>query len=197
MREQLEKLNEIQQKNLALGLLIGAVLLVVMLVVVPVVSAYFTNSDEAASLTERLQTLRDVAATKADLLNKMRRLQRDSRSTQFYLKSKAANIGSSELTGIIRRVVRKHRGDVQSTRDIKVKQKGLADNVNKVAVQVVLRGNVNTLQAILYDLEMNKPFLFIDRTYVRARTVRRSRKKKSVEGELDIQIVVAGFIRGG
>jgi len=191
----LEQFSAQQRKSLAFGVLVALIVLGVGCTVLPAVLLYTDNAANIARLSQQLETFQAVAMTKDNYVLQMQRLRRAQPGRKFYLTSKTANVASSELTNLIQKVVRRQRIEVQSTRDIKVKDKHQAASVSKVAVQVVLRGNINALQAVLYDLEMRKPFLFIERTYVRSRAVRRSRKAKAVKGELDIQLVVAGYIR--
>lgn len=194
MKHWLESLPARRQQQLALALLVAILLLLCSLTILPALSLYLEQGSEIETLVERLKSFKNVAATREDYERQMQRLKRNTASTDAYLKSSAANVASSELTEIIRRVVKRHQGDVQSTRDIGIVDKGLAKNMTPVAVQVVLRGNVNSLQAILYDLEIQKPYLFIDRTYVRTKPARQSNNPQAIEGELDLQLVVVGYI---
>jgi hypothetical protein len=195
MMAQIAKLEEQQKKWLAVGIFLIAILLIFIVTILPAMYSYSSNDDEISLLTKQWRGYSQVALSKDIVSQQLKKMRQRQPGKKFYLKSRVENLATSELTNIIRKTVGRHQSEVQSTNGFKVKEKDQTEGFRKVSVKVVFRGNVNTLHAVLLDLEMGEPFLFIDKTYVRKRNVRNSRSAKLIEGELDIQLIVSGYVQ--
>jgi general secretion pathway protein M len=65
----------------------------------------------------------------------------------------------------------------------------------RVAVRVQFTASLESIHHILYTLETNRPFVFLDNLDVRNRRVRRRKELENTDPDLTIRFDLAGYLR--
>lgn len=195
----IEKLSATLRKRIAMGILASVVLILFLITLLPIMLTHMSYNDEINNTQNRLQRYRKVASNQQYFQKKLDQLKQNYPGKDYYLKNTGEALAAAELSGIVKKAVKKHSGELISTRAISNKEDKELKGFRKITIKVEMRGDVSTLQNVLYQLEMGRPLLFIDQVRIRARKARRSRSKSkstsAASGNLDIRVEVSGYIK--
>lgn len=153
------RLDNRQQRRLAIGIL-GAVLAAVLIITVSPV--WFANSSRQAILDqahERLQRYRQIAARDAEMLPQYEALLSQQRQAGNLLRSETSAMAGAELQRIVKTITASNQAQILSTQLLPVtEQSGFL----RVALKVRLRGELPAILQSLYDIETNDIYMFVD-----------------------------------
>jgi general secretion pathway protein M len=106
---------------------------------------------------------------------------------EAFLEEKQQTLAAADLQQYLKKAIQSHAGKLVSTQPINdINQKPFL----KVTIKVHMRGNINTLQKTLYQLESSSPRLFIDNVIIQ----RRNPTGRGKQLQLDIRFDVNGYI---
>ncbi len=187
-----------QQKLLALMILVLFLIIGLSLTVLPIWLVHQHYQTSITDTYDRLIRYKKIASQKSALEQQLSQLQQHLSSQGFYLKSNTNALASAELADIVKQVIRSSQGELISTRNVATAKEDETDKamgLQKITVRVKMQVNINSLQKILYKLEMGQqPLLLLEQLQVRAITYRSSRRaKKQLEGRLDVSFDISGY----
>jgi general secretion pathway protein M len=186
----LERLPPKQQRAIAVALLVAAVVLVLAIVLLPVVLLHLRYNDTIASLTDRLETYRRVAA-QAPEYRKALDAMREKDARRFFLKNIAANLAGAELQELVRAAVEGNGGRITTSQNQAPKDDG---RYRLIGLNVQFFASTPNLQKILYALETQQPYLVIENLSLRPlNPFRGFRPAPGQEPEVNVQLDVVGF----
>jgi general secretion pathway protein M len=190
MNAAIARLSAKQQRALAIGLLVVAVVVVVSLLLLPVVTLHRHYDNAIASLTDRLDTYRRVAA-QAPEYRKALDAMRAKDARRFYLKNTAANLAGAELQEIVRAAVEGNGGRITISQNQAAKDDG---RYRQIGLNVQFFATTPNLQKILYALETQQPYLVVDNVTLRPLNAFRGfRPAAGQEPEVNVQLDVSAF----
>ena len=179
-----------QQRALAIALFVVAAAIVLSLLLLPAVALHRHYDNAIASLTDRLDTYRRVAAQAPEYrkaLDAMR--ERDAR--RFFLKNSAANLAGAELQELVRAAVEGNGGRITISQNQAPKEEG---RYRQIGINVQFFATTPNLQKILYALETQQPYLVVENITLRPLNAFRGYKPApGQEPEINIQLDVAAF----
>jgi hypothetical protein len=179
-----------QQRALAIALFVVAAAIVLSLLLLPAVVLHRHYDNAIASLTDRLDTYRRVAAQAPEYrkaLDAMR--ERDAR--RFFLKNSAANLAGAELQELVRAAVEGNGGRITISQNQAPKEEG---RYRQIGINVQFFATTPNLQKILYALETQQPYLVVENLTLRPLNAFRGfRPAAGQEPEVNVQLDVAGF----
>ena len=179
-----------QQRALAIALLVVAVVVSAAVLLLPVVLLHRHYDNAIASLTDRLDTYRRVAAQAPEYrkaLDGMR--QRDAK--RFFLKNTAANLAGAELQELVRAAVEGNGGRITISQNQAAKDDG---RYRQIGINVQFFASTPNLQKILYALETQQPYLVVENLTLRPLNAFRGfRPAAGQEPEVNVQLDVVGF----
>ncbi len=186
----LERLPAKQQRAIAVALLAAAVALVLAIVLLPVVLLHLRYNDAIASLTDRLDTYRRVAA-QAPEYRKALDAMREKDARRFFLKNVAANLAGAELQELVRAAVEGNGGRITTSQNQAPKDDG---RYRLIGLNVQFFATTPNLQKILYALETQQPYLVIENLSLRPlNPFRGFRPAPGQEPEVNVQLDIVGF----
>ena len=166
------RLDRKQQRQLAVGILAGAVVAFLMMTAGPV---WFANASRQATLDEayeRLQRYQQVSARDRELLPQYQALLNKQRSACNHLRSETSAVAGAELQRLVKTITGRYQARILSTQLLPVsEEKGFL----RVALKVTLRGDLEAILQSLYDIETNDVYMFIDSVQLRDNMIGRSR----------------------
>jgi general secretion pathway protein M len=178
-------------RSAALGLLAVLLLAVYALIVSPLVARYDGYQQATQDLEQRLVHFRSLAAERKAVQDRLAASRRQRGSLEVYLKNATSTLASAELQERIKQVVESRGGTLVSTQTLPDRtDAGLV----QVAIKVRMKGDIAALQKVVYELESERPLLFLDNVFVRSRMVRRGRAIGTA-ADLDINFDVIGYMR--
>lgn len=190
MNAAIARLSAKQQRALAIALFVVAAVMVVSLLLLPAVLLHRHYDNAIASLTDRLDTYRRVAA-QAPEYRKALDVMREKDARRFFLKNSAANLAGAELQEIVRAAVEGNGGRITISQNQAPKEEG---RYRQIGINVQFFATTPNLQKILYALETQQPYLVVENLTLRPLNAFRGfRPAAGQEPEVNVQLDVAGF----
>ncbi|RUQ32994.1 MAG: general secretion pathway protein [Candidatus Competibacteraceae bacterium] len=142
-----------------------------------------------------LARMERLAASREPIQQQITKIRQDQTLARQYLPQTAPALAAAELQQRVRSVVEAAGGALRSTQALPPVEEGGAV---KVAVSVMLTGDTDHLQKILYDLESQTPLLFVDNLEISARETRQrlpnGRLTNYSRVQLSVQFEVWGYL---
>lgn len=158
------KLDNRQQRQLAIGILAAAIITMFAITAGPV---WLANASRQATLDdayERLQRYQQIAARDAELLPQYEAQLQRQRQAGNHLRSETSAVAGAELQRIVKAVTASNRAQILSTQLLPVSEE---QGFLRVALKVRLRGELPAILQSLYDVETNDVYMFLDNVSLR------------------------------
>jgi len=187
------KLSNKQQRYLAIELLVFAVLLLVWLFIAPLWAMQGEYAEQAADLRFQLSKYERAIANKRGLANQQSALQTLLKEENLFYDNIAHGVVAAKLQSTLREMVEKAQGSLTSTRVLAEKK---TQGLTRIAINVHLKGDDVVLQQLLFELEMARPLLSIEKLTISSR--KRSRRQSSdTLGAHNITLEIASYLMRG
>lgn len=180
---------------LALALLAAVPLAVYAVVVEPIVAAYRDADATIAQAQALLQSYRQRAGQREQLSSLLAEEQARAENLVGYLQATEDALAAAELQDRLKLVVEGAGGTLRSAQNVEAEAVDAAAPVRRAGLKIRFSADIESLAAILYELETGQPYLFIDELSMREE--RRRRRRDEAEGPLDLDVVidVYGYLR--
>jgi hypothetical protein len=179
-----------QQRALALGLLLLAVVAVLVVLVGPIVLIHRHYDVAIEETSSRLELFRRVAAQAPDLraaLDVMK--QRDGR--RFFLKNTAPNLAGAELSDLVRAAIENNSGRITTSQSPAPREDA---PFRQTFVTVQFFATTPALAKILAALDTQVPYVVVDNLTIRPLNAFRGFKPApGQEPELNVQMDVSAW----
>ncbi len=190
-----------QSQTLSRSLAVALFALIVAVVVFGAGEPLLRQKSEYGAAAARYERLiADYASRRVDkaaLMASADQLRRDQATRTAFIAAKNATLAAAGIQGRVRRLVEVAGGKVMSSQILKPDSTELFE---KVTVRGNMRTTIETLQQVLYQLEADKPYLFVDNILIRSsprKTTRRNRSRArtrtTAEGILNVRFDVSGY----
>lgn len=186
----LAKLTPRQSRALAIGILVAAIVVALGLLVLPVVLLHKHYDDAIASLTDRLERYRRVAAQAPEYRNSLEAM-REKDGRKSFLRNTAPNLAGAELQEIVRNAIESNGGRITTSQTPAPKGDG---RFKQITVNMQFFASTPVLQKILHALEVQQPYLIVENVTLRPLNAFRGFKPAAgQEPEVNVQMDVAAF----
>jgi len=179
-----------QQRALAIGLLVVAIVIALSILLLPIVLLHKHYADRIAALDDRLETYRRVAA-QAPEYRKALETMRAKDTRRFFLKNTAPNLAGAELQELVRAAIESNGGRITTSQNQAPKDDG---RFRQIGVNVQFFATTPILQKVLYTLEAQVPYLIVDNMTLRPLNAFRGfRPAPGQEPDVTVQLDVIGY----
>jgi len=185
----LTPMNPTQSRRLALGLLVGAIVLVIAAVAVPVWFFYRHYDNALAESLDKLDRYRRIAATRPEIARDLE-VMRSHDPRRFFLRSGAAALSAAEAQEVLRSIIEAGGGRLITMQAPSSRDDG---RYRQVTVNVQLTANVIALRKILSAIETRTPYVFVDNLMVRSQVPSNFKPGPGAEPEMFVQFDVSGY----
>jgi hypothetical protein len=163
MTAALSRLPAGRQRALALTLLVLAVALTFAVLLGPVLLLHRHYDGAIASLTDRLNVYRRVAA-QAPEYRKALDAVREKDARRFFLKNTAPNLAGAELQELVRAAIENNGGRITTSQNQGPRDEG---RFREIIVTVQFFATTPALQKILHAIEAQPPYLVVENMTIR------------------------------
>lgn len=153
-----------QQRQLAVGLLVIAAILLLCVTILPVTLANRALNGEIETLHGRLQRLETIASQDEELRARYAKLRQNQAARGYFLQGDSEAVASADLQRILKNITTAHGTQLMSTQILPAVKE---DSLTRVSLRVRIRGPVEGLVESLYELESSMALLFLDNISVR------------------------------
>jgi general secretion pathway protein M len=190
----LQKLSKIQQRILAIGLLIGVIVLIVTLVVWPWYTAVIDAQQDIKALVFRIQRYTRVIAGRNEVLDKVEQSKQGLNALGYFNDQATPALAAAELQAFIKNIIVTAGGVLESTQVLPQTEE---EDLVHIAVNVRLTAEIPLLRSILYQIETAKPLKLVEELDVRPIRGIRNRMTGQLEdmGTVSINMQVASYMR--
>ena len=184
----------LQQRWLALGLLIAVVLVIILIVIVPVVNKKMELNEAKNNLVFRLQQYERILAKKDAVIASMANIKQQHDEQGYFNSQNTDALASAEMQEFIKKTIVEAGGQLSSTQALPVSNKG---KFSRITVRVRMTGNSEVLRAVLYKIETSTPLIIIDQIDIRPMRGKRNRTSRQIESsnELNVNFQAVSFMR--
>ena len=184
------KLPPARQRALAVALLVGAILVALVVLVLPILLLHNHYDDTNAALGDRLERYRRVAA-QAPEYRKALEVMRERDGRRFFLKNTAPNLAGAELQELVRAAIESNGGRITTSQNQGPRDEG---RFKQISVTVQFFASTPSLQRILHALESGPPYLSVESMTLRPLNAFRGFKPgPGQEPEVNVQLEVGGY----
>jgi general secretion pathway protein M len=181
---------------LAVALLAAVPMLAYALVVGPIITAYRDAGESIAQAQKLLQSYRERAEQRPQLAQLLADEEERAGSITGYLEAVDDALAAAELQDRVKGVVEEAGGTLRSAQSLEVEAVEEVAGVRRAGLKVRFAANIESLAAILYELETGEPYLFVEGLSIREpRRQRRRRDEPEQAPELDVVLDLYGYIR--
>jgi general secretion pathway protein M len=182
-------MNPTQSRRLALGLLVGAIVLAAAAVAIPIWVANRHYDNALAESLDKLDRYRRIAATRPEIARDLEAM-RGHDPRRFFLRSGAAALSAAEAQEVLRSIIEAGGGRLITMQAPSSRDDG---RYRQVTVNVQLTANVIALRKILSAIETRTPFVFVDNLMVRSQVPSNFKPGPGAEPEMFVQFDVSGY----
>jgi len=160
------------------------------------VSPHLGYFNEMSDLREQQQRFARIAAERPAIEQRLGEVRSYEQGNQAFLAEADANAASAGLIQRLKQAQTDHtdarRCSVVSTQSYSGGQDEL---YKRITMQARLRCDMESLAAILYDLEKGKPYLFVDQLMIYKQQTYVPPGGKPVASPLDVRFNLSGYLR--
>ena len=184
----------LQQRWIAVGLLIAVVLVFILVFIVPVVNKEMELHDAKNNLVFRLQQYERILAKKDAVIASMATIKQQHDSQGYFNSQNTDALASAEMQEFIKKAIVEAGGQLSSTQALPVSNKG---KFSRITVRVRMTGNSEVLRDVLYKIETSAPLIIIDQIDIRPMRGKRNRTTRQIESsnELNVNFQAVSFMR--
>jgi hypothetical protein len=179
----------LQQRVLAMLLLIALITAVAFAVSIPVRKAHARYDARLEEIIDKTARWQRVASQKTQLIDTLNAM-RTKEPNRFTLKNSAANLAGAELQDIVRAAIEQQGGRINTIQIITPREEG---GHRVYVVNSTFQSNINQLQKVLHSVESREPYLFIDALNVRSLTARAVKPVPGQEPMVLVTIEASAF----
>ena len=185
---------ELQQRWLALSILIVVVIIIFLIVILPLITKKIELSEVKNNFVVKLQQYERILANKNVVSTNMANITNEHKSQGYFNSQETDALASAEMQEFIKKAIVDAGGQLSSTQALPVSSD---DNFNKITVRVRMTGNSEELRAVLYKIETSEPLIIIDQIDIRPMRGTRNRTTRQIESsnELNINFQAVSFMR--
>jgi general secretion pathway protein M len=184
----------LQQRWIALALLIAAVLVIILVLILPVLSKGMELNETKNNLVFRLQQYERILAKKEAVIDSMAKIKQQHEEQGYFNSQTTDALASAEMQEFIKKAIVDAGGQLSSTQALPIDNK---DKFSRITVRVRMTGNSEVLRAVLYKIETSTPFIIIDQIDIRPMRGKRNRTTRQIESsnELNVNFQAVSFMR--
>lgn len=180
-------------KLAALTLLAGLLFLGVVYAVLPTVEYHQTVQEDLAHTQAVIARLSSTGQRREALLSRIETLKASLIDNGFLLRSETDAFAAAELRETVERVIDRTGGELQSSQNLSA---SVVEGFKRIAIRIVLRGTIQELMPLLYELEAQRPYLFVEVLEIKSRSRRKRQKgnQASETGTLAARLDIYGYV---
>lgn len=176
-------------RQLAVALLVGAVLLAVAIVVIPFWLLHRHYDTAIADSLDKLDRFQRISSTRPIVAKELEAM-RGKDTKRFFLRSGAAALSAAEAQEAVRSLVESSGGRLVTMQAPVSKDDG---HYRQMSANVQIAANIVALRKILHAIENNVPYLFVDNLTVRTQVAGNFKPAPGAEPEMFVQFDVSGY----
>ena len=156
----------------------------------PLISTILAHRDSIVHSQELLAKYEELNGARAKLDAELRAMRADQKSEGRLLSGSSAQLVGAELQNRIKEMIAGQNASLSSMQTLPVKEES---GFQKISIGVTLKADLGALQSLLYTIESQQPYLFIEDLDVQTSAAFANSEKSD---QLEIHFDVFGYLPG-
>jgi hypothetical protein len=153
------RLSPFMSRCAALLMLGGAILLLWLVLLQPFVDSWIAHRESIGDSLATLAKYKQLNSSRAAVYQNLQQLRLAQKSESRLLTGGSSQLAGAKLQNHIKEIVDSQKGTLISVQTLPVQDE---EGFQKISIIVVLNTNLDSLMTILYDIEYQTPYLFVD-----------------------------------
>jgi len=190
----MQKLNNKQQRWLAVGLLFSVVVLIAATIFIPWYEAINKTMDDIDSLMFRIKRYERIISSRDQVLSAIEQSRKEINALGYFYTQETPSLAAAELQKRIKKIVDAAGGEISSIQVLPGKEE---NGLVSIGVKVKVVGNMEMLRSLLYEIDIEKPLMKIDQITIVPSAKRFARKMLAAakSGTVTIMFDVSGYMK--
>ncbi|MEE9336613.1 MAG: type II secretion system protein GspM [Methylococcaceae bacterium] len=190
----MQKLNKTQERWLAVGLLLGIIIILSATVFIPWYNTLNETLEKIDDQVYQIQRYQRVIASREEVLSEVEQGRKKINALGYFYTQETYSLAAAELQKRIKGIAERAGGDISSTQVLPHKEQ---DELVRIAVKVRLIGDMDMLRVLLFEIQAEKPLMGIENITIIPKRGRRNRKTRKIEetGLVTITMEVSSYMR--
>ncbi len=190
----MQKLNKTQERWLAVGLLLGIIIILSATVFIPWYNTLNETLEKVDDQVYQIQRYQRVIASREEVLSEVEQGRKKINALGYFYTQETYSLAAAELQKRIKGIAERAGGDISSTQVLPHKEQ---DELVRIAVKVRLIGDMDMLRVLLFEIQAEKPLMGIENITIIPKRGRRNRKTRKIEetGLVTITMEVSSYMR--
>jgi len=191
---QMQTLNDKQQRWLAIGLLLSIIICIGLLIFMPWYNSLTKTLDDIDEQIFRDKRYQRVIASREEVLIEIEDGRKKINALGYFTDQETPSLAAAELQKRIKEMVQNADGEISSTQVLANKDK---DGILRITVKVKLKGDMEMLRNLLFEIEVEKPLMIIENLTIVPGRKKRNRKTRKTEqtGQVVVTLEVSSYMR--
>jgi hypothetical protein len=186
------QLPRLQRRILAVLVLLLSLAVLVRVVVVPIWSGFLSNRDAIAQSEDNIARYSRLSTQVGALQSAVGELEQTDSLDRYVLVQESEPLAAAALQARMKSVVTSSGGTLTSTQVLPTETE---QGFKRVIVNVRMAVSTDALQRVLYELEINLPYLLTDDIVILSRGARKRRRTTQGVDLLDVRFNLYGYMR--
>ena len=171
----------------ALAVLVIVAILAVEFVIAPLIGRYLSTEEEIFEMRQDIARYRHLLAERSALRELADKLQRNNPLAPITLSGDNPALAAADLQQRLQNAASKNGLRVLSLR---IRPTGSGGNMERIAIEARLQGDIASLRDMLFELETGTPYLFLEQLNIRTYAARR---RQVGTDNLDVRLELYGM----
>lgn len=190
----MQTLNDKQQRGVAIGLLVFIIVGVGLLIFIPWYGSLTNTLESIEEQKFRDERYQRVIASRDEVLVEVEKGRKEINELGYFSAQASVSLAAADLQKRIKVIVQNAGGDISSTQVLPNKNQ---EDLLRITVKVKLTGDMDMLKQVLFDIDIEKPLMMIEKLTIVPSPLRRNRKtrKREPTGKIVVTIEVSSYMR--
>jgi len=190
----MQKLNNKQQRWVAIGLLFSVVMLISAAIFIPWYDAINKTMEDVDSLVFRIKRYERIISSRGEVLSAIEQGRTDINSLGYLYTQDTPSLVAAELQKRLKEIVVAAGGELSSTQVLPQKEE---NGLVSIIVKVKVVGNMEMLRSLLYEIDIEKPLMSINQISIVPSSKRFGKRMLNAKnsGTVTIKLDVVGYMK--
>jgi hypothetical protein len=178
-------------RGAAIAILIAVIIAFYLTLGQPLIDSFIAHRESITQSQAILAKYQDLNASRAQINTRLKRLRTAQENEGRLLTGESAQLVGAKLQNRLKELVEANNANLGSMQLLAVRQE---EGFQRVSMAVALKAPIESLQSILYEIENQSPYFFIEKLELRRDRSFAQMANSEKESELQVRLEFYGYM---
>jgi hypothetical protein len=178
-------------RGAAIAILIAVIIAFYITLGQPLIDSFIAHRESITQSQAILAKYQDLNASRAQINTRLKRLRTAQENEGRLLTGESAQLVGAKLQNRLKELVEANNANLGSMQLLAVRQE---EGFQRVSMAVALKAPIESLQSILYEIENQSPYFFIEKLELRRDRSFAQMANSEKESELQVRLEFYGYM---